>query len=198
MLYNINSSGLVVLLCLSVCMYVCVCVSLLFPWQRFTKLFILVSLFSPLATPPCITAFRLLRSLSLSFLIDTQQPTSLNCVFYAPWFSALSSSLMFPFLGWLNDVSICCLFTSSTSQSSLFIHTYVTVRAYETSCIACVVHECMLKFRMHQKSSPHLCPRDMSLFSLFSTIFKRIAIHPRNHIWHLVVRTIIPCLNIML
>lgn len=109
MLYNINSSGLDVLLCLYACVCMCARASLLFPWQSFTKLFILVSLFSPLATPPCITALRLLRSLFLCFLIDMQQPTSLNCVFYALWFSALSSSLMFPFLGWLNDVSIYCL-----------------------------------------------------------------------------------------
>ncbi len=114
-LYNINSPGLDVLLCLYswVCVSVraCACMLLLFPWQGFHKaFFILVSpLFSPLATPPCITALRLLRSLFLSSLIDMQQPTSLNCVFYAPWFSAHSSSLVFPFLGQLNDVSIHCL-----------------------------------------------------------------------------------------
>lgn len=110
-------------MCFCVCVFMHVCTHacvLLFPWQSFTKLFILVCLFSPLATPPCITAFKLLRSLSLSFLIDMQQPTSLNCVFYALWFSALSSSLMFPFLGWLNDVCIYCLLLFSTSQTFRF------------------------------------------------------------------------------
>lgn len=83
-----------------------------FPWQSFTAPLFLC-LFSLLAqTPLCITAFRLLRSLFLGFLIDTQQPSSLNCVFYAPWFSALSSCLMFPFLGRLNDISLHCLLPS--------------------------------------------------------------------------------------
>lgn len=95
-------------------------------------------------------SLRLLRSLFLSFLIDMQQPTSLNGVFYAPWFSALSSSLMFPFLGWLSDVSIYLLIlTSLTSQISLFIHTHTYVYIYIYDCeslITCAVHECMLKF----------------------------------------------------
>lgn len=131
---------------MSVHMCVCVRVSLLFPWQSFTKLFILVSLFSPLATPPCITALRLLRSLFLSFLIDMQQPTSFNCVFYALWFSALSSSLMFPFLGWLNIYLLPLTFP--TSQSSLFIHTYMIVKAKKIACITCAVHECLLMFTL--------------------------------------------------
>lgn len=92
MCYNINSTGPDVLLYLHlcVCTRVRVRMQLLFPWQWFTKLFILVFLFFPLATPPCITALRLLRSLFLGSLIDMQQPTSLSDVFYALCFFALS------------------------------------------------------------------------------------------------------------
>lgn len=149
MLYNIISSGLDVLLCLCVCVCMHACV-IAVSMAEFHKAFhsCLSLLFSPLATPPCITALRLLRFLFLSFLIDMQQPTSLNCVFYAPWFSALSSSLMFPFLGWLNDVSIC--------QRSLFIHAHVTVLAYKIACITCAVHECMNECLC--KSLPYFYP----------------------------------------
>lgn len=138
-LYNINSSRLDVLLGRHACMYECVstCVLSLFPWQSFTKLFFI---FSPLTTPPCITAFRLLRSLFLSFLIDMQDPTSLNCVFHAPWFSALSSSLVFPFLGQLSDVSICRLLLPRQVRVP-FSFTHMTVKAYKIAYITCIVHE---------------------------------------------------------
>lgn len=62
---------------------------------------------SPLPTPPCITAFKLLcSSLSQGWLIDVQkQSTSLNCVSYVPRFSTVSASLKFPFLGEPSDES---------------------------------------------------------------------------------------------
>lgn len=110
-------------MCCCACTHIknCVCVSAAsVSMAGFSQsfFFILVFLFFPLGTPPCITALRLLRSLFLGFLIDMQQPTSLNDVFYAPWSSALSAFLMFPFLGWLNDIYILPL-TSSTSRSFL-------------------------------------------------------------------------------
>lgn len=132
MLHNINSSGLVALVCVYVCARV-VAVSM----AGFQKLFILVFLFSPLPTPPCITALRLLRSLFLGFLIDMQQPTSLNGVFYALWFSALASPVMFPFLGW------CILpLSSSTIEISLFIYLHMAVKAHNKAWITCAMHKC--------------------------------------------------------
>ena len=83
------------------CVCVCVCnaCAASVSMAGFSQSFFLLFLFFPLGTPPCITALRLLRSLFLGSLIDMQQPTSLNDVFYALWSSALSASLMFPFLG---------------------------------------------------------------------------------------------------
>lgn len=72
----------------------CVCRQC-FHGRVFTKLYF--SSFSSLSEH--LPASRLLRSLFLGSLIDMQQPTSLNDVFYAPWSSALSASLVFPFLG---------------------------------------------------------------------------------------------------
>lgn len=137
----------------------------------------LVSLFSPLATPPCITALRLLRSLFLSFLIDMQQPTSLNCVFYAPWFSALSSSLVFPYLGWLDDVSIYCLLLPRQVRVSFsFTHTYECEglqNSLHHMCNACSSHH----------SLPCLYPK----FTFFHYFEETQA--------YLTIRTIIPFLN---
>lgn len=162
--------------CMYVCIYACMHarVSLLFPWQRFTKLLILLSLFSPLATPPCITAFRLLRSLSLSFLIDMQQPTSLNCVFYAPWFSALSSSLMFPFLGWLHDVSIYCLLLPWQVRVPFsFTRMWLwKLTKHPASHVQCV--NARWSF---DKSSAYLYSW---VISLFTRVFKRITVHSRS------------------
>lgn len=175
MLYNINSAGLDVLLWLSACVYVCMRVSWLFPWKSFTKLFILVSLFSPLATPPCITALRLLRSLFLCFLIDMQQPTSLNCVFYAPWFSALSSSLVFPFLGWINDVSTASHFLD---KSEFPFHSHI----YDCEGLQNSQHH-MCSAWMYAGVDIihcHICIPSLFL-NLFPTILKRIAI-PQAHL----------------
>lgn len=85
-------------LCVRVWMCVCLCASAV-SMAGFQSLLILVFLFSPLATPPWITALRLLRSLFLGSLIDMQQPTSHYGVFYALCFCTLSASIVFPFLG---------------------------------------------------------------------------------------------------
>lgn len=121
MLYYINSPGLDVLLglcaCVRVCVRACVCEHVCasaVSMAGFQRLFILVFLFSPLATPPWITALRLLRSLFLGPLIDMQQPTSHYGVFYALRFCTLSFCIMLPFL------ALCELLISKSRFPLLF------------------------------------------------------------------------------
>lgn len=137
MLYNINSSGLDVLLCLSVCMCVCRRVSLPFPWQSFTKLF-----------NSCLS---FLSSRNTSLHHSSKTPPLLVSQLF-DWHAAA----YFPQLCLLCPVVLCTLFlsrvsifrtaqwciyllllTSSTSQSSLFIHAHVCLWSYRIAFITC-------------------------------------------------------------
>lgn len=85
---------------------------------------------------------------------------------------------------------ICLLpLTSSTRQSSLFIHTYMTVKGSQNS-----LHR-MCSAWMHAGVDIlhyHIC-----ILSLFTFVFFFNNNSPK-HIWQSVVRSIIPCLNILL